>query len=102
MEHASYLDHINMIKSLTDSFLAKYLKNPRLLILILLVIILLGSYSYLNIPRRLNPEIKIPLVIVSTVLPGASPADIESLVTDPIEASFGSVADLKTYTIKLY
>ena len=98
MEHASYLKHIRYDKNLTNSFLAKYLKNPRLLILILLIIITLGSYSYLNIPRRLNPEIKIPLVIVSTVLPGASPADMESLVTNPIEDSLRGVSDIKTFS----
>lgn len=98
MEHASYLKHIRYDKNLTNSYLAKYLKNPRLLILILLIIITLGVYSYVNLPRRLNPEIKIPLVIVSTVLPGASPQDVESLVTDPLEQSLGGVADIKTYS----
>jgi len=98
MEHASYLKHLHYDKKLSDSYLARYLRNPRLLILILLIIIVLGVYSYNSIPRRLNPEIKIPLVVVSTVLPGASATDMESLVTTPLENSIGGVANLKTYS----
>jgi len=98
MKHASYLNHIRFDKKLADSFQAKYLRNPRLLVLILTIIITLGVYSYLNLPRRLNPEIKIPLVVISTVLPGASPTDVESLVTKPIEDSLGGVGNIKTFT----
>ena len=98
MKHASYLKHLKFSSALSNSLQAKYLKNPRLLVLLLLVIITFGAYSYVNIPRRLNPEIKIPLVVVSTVLPGASPNDIESLVTSPIEDSLGGVKDIKTFT----
>jgi len=98
MEHASYLKHLVFDNKLANSLQAKYLRNPRLLVLLLLIIVTLGAYSYLNIPRRLNPEIKIPLVIISTVLPGASPTDVESLVTKPVEDSLGGVQNIKTFT----
>lgn len=98
MEHASYLKHLVFDNKLANSLQAKYLRNPRLLVLLLLIIITLGTYSYMNIPRRLNPEIRIPLVIISTVLPGASPTDVESLVTKPIEDSLGGVQNIKTFT----
>ncbi len=98
MKHASYLKHLRFDKKLSESVQAKYLRNPRLLVLLLIIIFSLGIFSYQNLPRRLNPEIKIPLVIVSTVLPGASPTDVESLVTDPIEDSLGSVQNIKTYS----
>lgn len=98
MEHASYLKHLVFDNKLASSIQAKYLSNPRLLVLLLTIIITLGVYSYLNIPRRLNPEIKIPIVVVSTVLPGASPTDVESLVTKPIEDSLGGVQNIKTFT----
>lgn len=98
MKHASYLKHLRFDKKLTESLQAKYLRNPRLLVLLLIIIVSFGVYSYQNLPRRLNPEIKIPLVVVSTVLPGASPTDVETLVTDPIEDSLGSVQNIKTYS----
>src|SRR3990167_8228057 len=98
MKHASYLKHLIFDKKLENTLQAKYLRNPRLLFLILLTIVILGVYSYVNIPRRLNPEIKIPLVFVSTVLPGASPNDMESLVTEPLEDAIDGVSDVKTFT----
>ena len=97
MKHASYLRHLRFDKKLVGSLQAKYLSNPRLLVLILIMIITFGVFSYTNLPRRLNPEIKIPLVIVSTPLPGANSSDMESLVTDPLENSLGSVPGIKTY-----
>ncbi len=98
MKHASYLKHLKFNRELTNTLQARYLRNPRLLVLLLLMIVSSGIFSYMNLPRRLNPEIKIPLVIVSTLLPGGSPTDIESLVTKPIEESLGGVKNIKTYT----
>ena len=44
-----------------------------------------GLFSYITIPKEAAPDIEIPTVFVSTILPGASPEDVESLVTQPIE-----------------
>lgn len=98
MRHATYLKHLSFNKKLASSIQAKYLANPRLLVLLLLMIVTFGAFSYKAIPRRLNPEIKIPLVIVSTVLPGANPKDVESLITDPLEDEIGGIKNLKTFT----
>lgn len=94
----SYLSNLRFDKSLNNSFIAKYLSNPRLIILIILMIVLIGITSLFSIPRVLNPEIKIPIVLISTILPGAGPKDIESLVTVPIEEAVTGVADVKTVT----
>ncbi len=97
MKHASYLKHLHFDKKLASSIQAKYLANPRLLVLLLIIIVTFGTFSYKSIPRRLNPEIKIPYVVVSTVLPGANPADVESLVTDPLEDEIAGVSNIKTF-----
>lgn len=95
MAEFSFLKNLKFDKSLKGSFIAKYLANPRLVILVLLAILLVGGNSYLNLPRRLNPEINIPIVIIATVLPGAGPQDIESLITEPIESSVTGITDIK-------
>ena len=92
----SYLDTLKFDPKLLSSFPAKYLANVRIPILLILAIIFLGVYSFVSIPRRLNPEVKIPLVIVSTVLPGAGPSDVEQLLTVPIERELGGVSGLDT------
>lgn len=94
----SYLHKLTFDPKLNSSWVAKYLSNPRLSILLLLLVIGFGTFSYLNLPRRLNPEVKIPLVLVSTVLPGASPADVESLVTEPLEDVLTSMNDISVIT----
>lgn len=98
MKHASYLSHLRFDKNLLNTIQARYLRNPRLLILILILIIGIGTFSYVNLPRRLNPQINIPIVIVSTVFPGASPDDVEALITKPIEDSIDGIPNVKAFT----
>ncbi len=83
-EH-SYLERLKFDPKLLLSPVAKYLSNIRLVVLLVLTICLLGAFSYFNLPKRLNPEVEIPIVNVVTVLPGASPEDVESLITIPLE-----------------
>lgn len=97
-KETSYLHHLSFQDRLSKSFIAKYLSNPRLLILLLIAIIGLGTSSFLSLPRRTTPEINIPIVIISTVLPGANPQDVESLVTEPIENGVNSLEKIDTVT----
>lgn len=98
LEKNTYLRQLKFDPRLSSGFIEKYLGNPRLVLLLLTTIIGVGLFSYFNLPRRLNPEIKIPIVIVSAVLPGASPQDIESLVTEPLENEVTGLSDVKTVT----
>jgi multidrug efflux pump subunit AcrB len=95
-QSASYLNNLKFDPKLGNSFIGRYLTNPRLLILTLLTVLAVGLSSYFSLPRRLNPEVKIPLVIISTVLPGAGPNDIESLVTIPLENAVNGLDGLDT------
>ncbi len=87
----SYLSRLTFDKKLGEGFLSKFLSNIRIVLLLVITILAVGVFGYMNLPRRLNPEIKIPIVMIQTVLPGASPEDVESLVTIPFENSLGSV-----------
>lgn len=98
MENKSYLKRLKFDPKLKIGLIAKYLANPRLVFLLLFTIFTLGITSYLGLPHRLNPEIKIPIIIVSTVLPGANPQDIESLVTQPLESEVTGLTNVKTVT----
>ena len=57
-----------------------------------------GFFSYLTIPKEQIPEIVIPYVMVSTVYPGTSPADMENFVTRPLEKNMKSIEDVKNIT----
>lgn len=92
----SYLDTLHFDKNLWNTWWAKYVVQVRLVLMLILAIVALGIFAYMNIPRRLNPEINIAIVIVSTGLPGASPEDVEQLVTVPLEDSLDSVENIDT------
>lgn len=97
-KHNELFRFLRFDPKLEKGVIARYLANPRLVILLLIFVIGLGVNAFVSIPRELNPEIKIPIVLVSTVLPGASPTDVESLITIPIEDSINSLENVKTMT----
>lgn len=98
VEKNTYLKQLRFDPGLLNGFIGKYLGNPRLVLLLLTTIIGVGLFSYFNLPRRLNPEVKIPIVVISAVLPGANPQDIESLITDPLENEVTGLSDVKEVT----
>jgi multidrug efflux pump len=70
--------------------------DNRVTIFILTAIITLAGFSvYNSIPKEQFPEIVIPTVYVSTVYPGTSPADMENLVTKPIEKEIKGISGIK-------
>src|SRR5690606_23117804 len=61
-------------------------------VVVLTIILTLGGLlSYITIPKESSPSIEIPNIVVTTIYPGASPDDIESLITQPIEREVQSV-----------
>lgn len=53
--------------------------------LLLILVFILGIIAVAKIPKESDPEVDIPVVVVSTVLPGASAQEMEELVTDKLE-----------------
>ena len=94
----SYLKHLKFDPKLNDTLIAKYLRNPRMIILIVLLALIFGVFSFVSLPRVLNPNINIAIVTISTSLPGAGPDDVESLVTIPIEKSLNNISNIDTMT----
>lgn len=96
--HGSYFARLVFDAKLRGDAIWHYIANMRIVLLTVIAILFLGFVSYLSIPRRLNPEIKISIVTVITVLPGASPTDVESLVTVPLEKNIQNIAGIDTLT----
>lgn len=57
----------------------------KITLFVLIICIGFGIYNYAVSPRQETPEIVAPVALISVVYPGASPEDIESLVTSKIE-----------------
>ena len=65
---------------------AIFVDRPRLAIVIAIIITIAGAISLTRIPVAQFPDIVPPQVQVSATYPGASAADVESSVAQPIEA----------------
>ena len=60
-------------------------KNSVLVNLLMVSILVVGIMSAIMLPLELFPSIKLELVSVTTVFPGASAEDVEKLVSIPFE-----------------
>lgn len=61
------------------------IKYRKITLFVLVVSFLMGAYNYYISPRQENPQINAPIAMVTVVYPGASPQDVEALVTSKIE-----------------
>ncbi len=71
------------------------LKNKNTVFLLTLVLGLYGMFSYISLPKELNPDIVMPTILVQTVYPGNAPVDIENLITRPIEKEVETIKGIK-------
>ncbi len=75
--------------------IAWFVGNRALVYVLVACSVLFGLITYFALPREAQPDVKIPVVLVSTPYPGVSPADVESLVTTPLEAELTGMKGLK-------
>ncbi|HNY18405.1 MAG TPA: efflux RND transporter permease subunit, partial [Treponemataceae bacterium] len=61
-----------------------------------------GINQYKNMKYELTPSMSIPVVVVSTIYPGASPSEVEDLVSRKIEDAVSSVSRIKNVTTNSY
>ena len=65
---------------------------------IIIFLTIAGLVSYFSLPREAAPDVKIPYMIVTTIYPGVSPEDIETLITREIEQELKNIKDVKEIT----
>ena len=74
------------------------LKRPVTAMLIILSIVFFGFISLTKFKYELTPEISMPMYIVVTVYPGASPEDVDDLVTGKLEEEAYNLQGAKDIT----
>ncbi|MFO7535500.1 MAG: efflux RND transporter permease subunit [Kiritimatiellia bacterium] len=65
--------------------------RPIFIIMLTLAVLILGAVALVRIPIDLMPDITYPTLSVSTSYANASPAEIEELITRPIEEALNAV-----------
>src|SRR5262249_23365730 len=75
-----------------------FIRRPIATSLLGIAVLLGGVLGYTRLPISSLPQVDFPTIQVTTQLPGASPDTMVSLVTAPLERSFGQIPSLQVMT----
>ena len=79
--------------------MSKYcVKKPFTVLVAVVMVIVLGVISFMNMTTDLLPAMELPYVVVVTTYPGASPEKVETAVTAALEAGLGTVNGVTSVT----
>jgi HAE1 family hydrophobic/amphiphilic exporter-1 len=70
------------------------IKRPLFMLMVISALLVVGVVSWTRLGVDLLPALDFPIVVVSTVYPGASPDAVDTLVTKKVEDSVASVNDI--------
>jgi len=71
------------------------IKNRTSVLVLAIIIIMIGLYSYITLPRESSPDITIPFIFVQTDYRGVSASDIETSITIKIEKKLKGLDKVK-------
>lgn len=74
------------------------LRRPVTTLMVVLSLLVFGVMSIFSSKMELIPTMNMPMLIVMTMYPGASPDDVNELVTRPIEDETGTLTGVKSVT----
>ncbi|MDN3649392.1 efflux RND transporter permease subunit [Reinekea marina] len=71
------------------------LNRTRTVLLFFTLILIVGAFALVSIPKEAQPDVTVPFVYVSTGLEGISPEDSDRLLVRPLEQELNSLEGLK-------
>ncbi|MCX7834852.1 MAG: efflux RND transporter permease subunit [bacterium] len=71
------------------------IRHPVFIYMSVFALLVLGFLSYFRLPVELFPDISLPTISVTTPYPGASPKDVETQVSKPIEDAVSVLKGVK-------
>lgn len=78
------------------------LGHARTVLMVLALILITGTISYINIPKESDPDINIPIIYVVATHDGISPEDAERLILRPLEQELRTIEGIKEMRSKGY
>ncbi|NTU58434.1 MAG: efflux RND transporter permease subunit [Chlorobiaceae bacterium] len=72
------------------------IKRPTLVVVLFSILGILGFFSYRQLKYELLPKMTPPVVTISTVYEGASPNEVETSVTKPVEEAVSAIEKIST------
>ncbi|MEC7831071.1 MAG: efflux RND transporter permease subunit [Pseudomonadota bacterium] len=64
-------------------------------VFLMVILIAIGSLTFVSIPKDAEPDIDVPFIYVSVILPGISPEDSERLLVRPLETELKNLEGLE-------
>jgi len=77
---------------------APFIRRPVATTLLSLGLVVAGAIAFFKLPVSPLPDVDIPTISVSAILPGASPADVAATLASPLERHLGQIADVTEMT----
>ncbi|WP_018750005.1 efflux RND transporter permease subunit [Paenibacillus sanguinis] len=72
------------------------IKRPVTVFMLIVTLIVGGVIFATRLPVEQMPEMEFPVAMVATSVPGATPSEVEELVTKPIESGLASIQNVDT------
>ena len=70
------------------------LENQKIIYFFLAVMLIGGIYSFFKLPKKEDSPFVIKQAVLVTQYPGATPQEVEKLVTEPIEREIQAMSDV--------
>ena len=77
-------------------FAQTFIKHHVMTILLYILVVVFGFYSFQNLPLALMPSMEVPAAVVYATYPGAGPEDIEQQITKKLEGAVAGLSGLDT------
>lgn len=71
-------------------------KRPYTVVVGVVLIMILGYVSFTSMQTDLLPDMTLPYAIVYTTYPGASPEEVETTITRPVEQSMATISNIES------
>jgi len=77
------------------SYIASCIDRSRTILSLMAVIVCAGAVAYLSIPVESNPDVSVPIIVVTVPHEGISPEDAERLLARPLELELKTIVGVE-------
>ena len=77
------------------------IRNAQFVLIIILIAVFIGTRSFISMPRSEDPQLSLPVYVITIAFPGTSPEDMENLIADPLEKALDELDDIQKIETKI-
>jgi len=70
-------------------------KRPVFATMLIMTLVVLGIFSYNRLVIERFPRVEFPTIVISTIMPGAGPEEVETEISDKIEESVNTISGIE-------